>query len=180
MVTERRSVIADAAITTLARAGGRGLTHRAVDRQAGLPIGSTSYYFRTRADLLRAAVDRLAELDEAAIAPAAGGTLAADLARVADQLLGSDRERLLARYELALESVRRPELRGFLAVGTRRVRAAIEQRLGEQGVTSPREVADAALALVDGLLLAELTATERQQRSRAELERTLVRIVGTG
>ncbi|NGM13416.1 TetR family transcriptional regulator [Verrucosispora sp. WMMA2044] len=178
MVTERRTVIADAAITTLARAGGRGLTHRAVDRQAGLPMGSTSYYFRTRADLLRAAVDRLAELDEAAIAPATAGTLAADLARVLDRLLGADRERLLARYELALESVRRPELRGFLAAGTHRVRGAVEQRLRERGVTSPREVADAALALIDGLLLAELTATEGQQRGRAELEGTLARLVG--
>ncbi|MFF5216884.1 TetR/AcrR family transcriptional regulator [Micromonospora sp. NPDC000442] len=179
MATERRTVIADAAITTLARAGGRGLTHRAVDKEAGLPIGSTSYYFRTRADLLRAAVDRLAELDEAALAPAAAGTLAADLARVADQLLATDRDRLLARYELVLESVRRPELRAFLAAGTHRVRGAIEQRLSEQGVARPREVADSALALLDGLLLAELTAIEGQQRSRAELEGDLARLLGT-
>ncbi|MER7457749.1 TetR family transcriptional regulator C-terminal domain-containing protein [Micromonospora sp. NPDC126480] len=179
MATERRTVIADAAIRTLARAGGRGLTHRAVDKEAGLPIGSTSYYLRTRADLLRAAVDRLAELDEAALAPAAGATLAADLARVTDQLLTTDRERLLARYELALESVRRPELREILAAGTRRVRGAIEQRLSELGVATPREVADAALALVDGLLFAELTAVEGQQRGRAELERVLSRLLGT-
>ncbi|MBQ1024585.1 TetR/AcrR family transcriptional regulator [Micromonospora sp. C95] len=176
MATERRTVIADAAITTLARAGGRGLTHRAVDRQAGLPMGSTSYYFRTRADLLRAAVDRLAELDEAALAPAAG-TLAADLARVAEQLLSADRERLLARYELALESVRRPELREFLAAGTHRVRGAIEQRLTEQGVAAAREVATAALALVDGMIFAELTATEGQQRGRAALEAALARLM---
>lgn len=178
MATERRTVIADAAITTLATAGGRGLTHRAVDREARLPLGSTSYYFRTRADLLRAAVDRLAELDEAALAPATGGTLAADLARVAEQLLSADRERLVARYELALESVRRPELREVLAAGTHRVRGAIEQRLTEQGVVAARDVAKAALALVDGLLFAELTAAEGQQRGRAELEATLARLVG--
>ena len=73
MVDERRVLIADAAIETLARAGSRGLTHRAVDRTAGLPLGSTSYYLRTRADLLRAAVDRLAELDSTALAPALNG-----------------------------------------------------------------------------------------------------------
>jgi DNA-binding transcriptional regulator YbjK len=44
----RRALIADAAISTLARDGMRGLTHRAVDRTAGLPEGSASYYFRTR------------------------------------------------------------------------------------------------------------------------------------
>jgi AcrR family transcriptional regulator len=40
----------------------RGLTHRAVDRTAGLPEGSASYYFRTRQALLQATVERLAEL----------------------------------------------------------------------------------------------------------------------
>ena len=179
MPTERRTLIADAVISTLAKAGGRGLTHRAVDKEAGLPIGSTSYYFRTRAELIRSAVGRLAELDAAALEPAAGDTLAADLARVADQLLHSDRERLVARYELALESVRRPELRELLAVGTRRVRGAIEERLAEEGVAEPRAMADATLALVDGLLFAELTATEGQERSPEQLEKTLMRLVGS-
>jgi AcrR family transcriptional regulator len=58
----RRDLIADAAISTLARDGMRGLTHRAVDRTAGLPEGSASYYFRTRQALLQATVERLAEL----------------------------------------------------------------------------------------------------------------------
>src|ERR1051326_7175822 len=58
----RRALIADAAISTLARDGMRGLTHRAVDRAAGLPEGSASYYFRPRQALLRATVERLAEL----------------------------------------------------------------------------------------------------------------------
>ena len=58
----RRALIADAAISTLARDGMRGLTHRAVDRTAGLPEGSASYYFRTRQALLQATVERLAEL----------------------------------------------------------------------------------------------------------------------
>src|SRR6266568_2291300 len=58
----RRALIADAAISTLARDGMRGLTHRAVDRAAGLPEGSASYYFRTRQALLQATVERLAEL----------------------------------------------------------------------------------------------------------------------
>src|SRR5512133_616737 len=63
----RRAEIADAAISTLARDGMRGLTHRAVDRTAGLPEGSASYYFRTRQALLQATVERLAELTSADI-----------------------------------------------------------------------------------------------------------------
>jgi hypothetical protein len=38
----RWSDLADVAIETIAAAGMRGLTHRAVDRSAGLPEGSTS------------------------------------------------------------------------------------------------------------------------------------------
>ena len=68
----RRAEIADAAITTLARDGMRGLTHRAVDRTAGLPEGSASYYFRTRQALLKATVDRLAELDSTDMAASSG------------------------------------------------------------------------------------------------------------
>jgi DNA-binding transcriptional regulator YbjK len=45
---DRKTVIADAAIALLAAAGAKGLTHRAVDAQAGLPAGSTSFYCRTR------------------------------------------------------------------------------------------------------------------------------------
>ncbi|HEX4108266.1 MAG TPA: TetR family transcriptional regulator, partial [Solirubrobacteraceae bacterium] len=59
----RRTAIGQAAVEVLARHGSRGLTHRAVDRELGLAPGSTSAYFRTRAALLGAAAEQLAELD---------------------------------------------------------------------------------------------------------------------
>jgi DNA-binding transcriptional regulator YbjK len=62
---DRRDLIADAAISTVATAGLRGLTHRAIDAAAGLPAGSTSYYFRTRSTLISACYLRLAELSVA-------------------------------------------------------------------------------------------------------------------
>lgn len=57
---ERRDQIAEAGIVTIARAGARGLTHRAVDAQASLPPGSTSNLARTRHDLIALVVQRLA------------------------------------------------------------------------------------------------------------------------
>ncbi len=63
---ERRDAIADAAIHLVANRGLRGLTHRAVDAEVGLPPGSTSYYLRTRQALLAACLDRLLALDETA------------------------------------------------------------------------------------------------------------------
>lgn len=55
-------LIADSAIEVVARDGVRALTHRAVDSEAGLPSGSTSYYCRTRSQLLALTVDRLTSL----------------------------------------------------------------------------------------------------------------------
>ncbi|HVZ34504.1 MAG TPA: hypothetical protein VG963_18875, partial [Polyangiaceae bacterium] len=60
----RRVCIAEAAIEVIARNGGRGLSHRAVDSALGLPLGSVSYYFRTRKALLGAAITRLVQRDE--------------------------------------------------------------------------------------------------------------------
>lgn len=73
MTSTRAQRIADAAIALLAERGLRGLTHRAVDEAAGLPPGSTSNHARTRAALLSAALDRLAELEAAGFDPAASG-----------------------------------------------------------------------------------------------------------
>ena len=59
---DRRTLIADSAIEVVARDGVRALTHRAVDSEASLPSGSTSYYCRTRAQLITLTVDRLVSL----------------------------------------------------------------------------------------------------------------------
>lgn len=58
---ERRVVVVDAALAVLGTDGARGLTHRAVDREAGLPIGSTANYFGARADLYLAMARRIFE-----------------------------------------------------------------------------------------------------------------------
>ena len=56
----RRAQLADAAVEVLARDGGRGLTHRAVDREAGFPEGTTKNYFPTRSALFLAVARYLA------------------------------------------------------------------------------------------------------------------------
>lgn len=51
----RRPQVLDTAVRMLARGGDRALTYRTVDAAAGVPPGTTSNYFRTRATLLMAA-----------------------------------------------------------------------------------------------------------------------------
>ena len=69
-MSDRRTEILDGALRVLAEQGMRGLTHRAVDQAAGIPPGSTSYYFRTRSALVEGCVARLLELDLAVELPA--------------------------------------------------------------------------------------------------------------
>lgn len=118
---DRRDLIADTAISTVASAGLRGLTHRAVDTAAGLPAGSTSYYFRTRSALISACYLRLAELTVADVdrwQAEYGGpdpdSAAEALAVLLHHWLTVGRDRQLARFELSLEATRRPELRADL------------------------------------------------------------------
>jgi DNA-binding transcriptional regulator YbjK len=179
----RRALIADAAISTLARDGMRGLTHRAVDRTAGLPEGSASYYFRTRQALLQATVERLAELtrtdmlagaavmdsaavvDSAVPAPpgqelSAFGALAAALV---ESWLTAGRERQLARYELSLEATRRPELRQTLLATGAAIRAVIAGRFAAAGVPEPHQRAADFAAFIDGLLFDQIAGAGNRE-----------------
>ena len=186
----RRALIADAAISTLARDGMRGLTHRAVDRTAGLPEGSASYYFRTRQALLQATVERLAELtstdmlasaalvdsaapvdgaasvDGAAVSPPPGQELSAFgalTAALVESWLTAGRERQLARYELSLEATRRPELRQTLVTTGAAIRAVIAGRFAAAGVPEPAQRAADFAAFIDGLLFDQIAGAGNRE-----------------
>jgi DNA-binding transcriptional regulator YbjK len=116
---DRRAAIADAAIHLVATRGLRGLTHRAVDAEAGLPPGSTSYYLRTRNALLTACVNRMLSRDLSATSPELGKAPLEDL--LTGMVLGLAATRpddLAARYELSLEARRQPELRDAISCAT--------------------------------------------------------------
>jgi len=57
----RREDLADAGVRLVARSGVRSLTHRAVDVEAGVPAGSTTYYARGRRELTALVVARITE-----------------------------------------------------------------------------------------------------------------------
>lgn len=177
----RRQQLTDAAISILAQAGMRGLTHRAVDEIAGVPTGSCSYYFRTRRALLQAAVERLAELDSLEHAERLALTAPTDIAQIADRAAGlieqwitAGRERMLARYELSLEATRRPELRAVLVtVGKRHQDLAVNMLIAA-GAPHPAVQASVFVALLDGLVFGHLAGAGGLSLTPAELRRTLI------
>lgn len=120
--TERRSILTDAGIAVLAREGSRGLTHRAIDAEAGVPVGTTSNYFRTRESLIRGLFDRIGarlgptpEDLQARATAQPSRALFADYCRDIVRRLITHRDVTLALYELRLEAARRPELQAALS-----------------------------------------------------------------
>ncbi|MGW4381464.1 TetR/AcrR family transcriptional regulator [Kitasatospora sp. NPDC004531] len=163
MTVARPIRIADAAIAVIAERGLRGLTHRAVDEAAGLPVGSTSNLARTRSALLELALVRIAEVESAGLIGDAPTRPVEDaaaarrllLAVVADGLahaLTDGRTLTVARIELALEAARRPELRSVydrLGAGFQEVAG---QLLRACGSTEPVADARRLLRWCEGVL----------------------------
>lgn len=113
---ERRRLLCDTAIQLLALEGAKGLSHPKVDQRAGLPAGSTSFYFRTRASLLLATTRRVCELDLAdlsAVLEPRGDDEGAISPLAALIMLSAQEPRLSrtkARFELILQANRDPDL----------------------------------------------------------------------
>lgn len=150
---DRRTVILDAALVVLARDGMRALTHRAADAEAGIPPGSTSYYFRSRSALITGCVERLAEIDAAAEAPRPPGDLDAlvdTLTSVFTGMVTARRLHTLARYELSLAAVRDPALRDALLAGGTAIRGLFAAALAGLGATDPAAGAEEVAATMDG------------------------------
>jgi DNA-binding transcriptional regulator YbjK len=155
----RSDLVADTALALLAERGMRGLTHRAVDEAAGLPQGSTSNLARTRQALLELAVRRLADREARVLAlhempdPRAGtGSLADALALATHRALTRNRELTLARYELALEATRRPELRAYFDAAGARFREQLAALVTGMGSTDPARHTLSLIAWADGLM----------------------------
>ena len=193
---DRRTTILDGALTVLAEQGMRGLTHRAVDTAADLPLGSTSYYFRSRAALVAGCVRRLLERDLTDEVPAvedalgtAGPDVVAALARVLTavgvRMATGERRRTLARYELSLAAVREPALRAELVAGGDTIRRRGAALLARAGATDPDTAADQVAALLDGLVYSALTRGPHDAEAlaawlRPALERMLRALPGLG
>ena len=165
---ERRSVILDGVIDLLATRGMDGVTHRAVDAIAGLPQGSTTYYFPKKTALLVAAAAHLEALlgkdcdalqVEFAERAAAQGVAAAvdyvghEVVAYAD----GARHLFLARIELTMASARQEALAGIgdrLTAAARRPIAFFLKLISDGKGDMPIET---CAGLIDGITLMHVT-----------------------
>ncbi|WP_033294881.1 TetR/AcrR family transcriptional regulator [Amycolatopsis jejuensis] len=148
----------DAAVELLGTGGARALTHTRVDAHAGLPKGSTSNYFRTRAALLEGVVRHMVEAEspmaaEAVVAPDSAEEFVDELVRTFDFLTGPNRTMTTARMVLLVEASHDPALRAALAQGRATFERLVIPALVRLGAADPKTAADAIAACFEGLYL---------------------------
>lgn len=114
----RSKRIAEAAIRVIGERGVEGLTHRAVAQEGDVPIAGTTYHYRSKEDLLRAALElSVAEYEAVMTAIPATDldlTITDIIDLTADALIDcftAERARTTVQLELYLAAVRRPALR---------------------------------------------------------------------
>ncbi|GAA3976685.1 TetR family transcriptional regulator [Streptomyces sp. NBC_01352] len=161
---ERRAALVDAGVEVLAREGARGLTFRAVDTEAGVPVGTASNYFTDRDDLLRqidARVHVRLAPDPEVMADLLKGPRDRSLvtAFMHDLMARATRDRTgyLALLEMRLEATRRP---GLLASYTKSVRGDLEYGMEfhrDAGLPGGDETVTVLYLAMLGLILEHLT-----------------------
>ncbi|MBX9393413.1 TetR family transcriptional regulator [Streptomyces sp. TRM72054] len=173
---ERRQRIIDAAIRVVGAKGIAGLSHRSVAAEADVPLGSTTYHFKTLDDLLVAALrqanEGFAELVAGRESLTDPGTdLAAELAALLGEWLAGDRAGVELECELYLAALRRPALRPVAAEWAENVSEHLAGR------TDPATTR-ALLALMDGICLQVLVTGVAYEEGWAR--EVLGRVIRTG
>lgn len=153
--------------------GAHGVSHPKVDEHAGVPTGTTSFYFRTRKALLHALATRLTELDvadlslmaELAEEPSTQFSGTAGLARIVMYVAKEPwLIRAKARYELMLLASRDSELAETLNEASGRMHALARTVVGQWRPADPpadttpdptlvEDQAIATMALINGVMM---------------------------
>jgi DNA-binding transcriptional regulator YbjK len=173
---DRRDVLIRAAVGLIAREGLAVVSHRTVARAAGVPLGATTYYFASKTELLREALEVIADAEIGVLERAAErlGDHRLDADVVADVLVELCGPQLglgpkLARFEIYIEAARRPALREVVARRTEALTRLAETALRSMGCEHAAERAEPLVAGLDGVLLQELAAEPDLERLRARL-----------
>jgi DNA-binding transcriptional regulator YbjK len=177
---QRRDQITDAAIEVVARDGLHGLSHREVDKHAGLPRGTTSNYFKSREALVAATIQRIVDLHFAMIVElrarhAQTASVIDLLGDVVDEALTNFPGRYAAMFELAMESRRRPELRvEFDRIADEAMKLTYDAHRGKDSEPSRRDV-ELLNAFYNGVLFTSLVMPQTLGgRSPGEITRIML------
>jgi len=171
-----RDRVLDAAVDLLGTEGLRALTHARVDARAGVPKGSTSNYFRTRAALVEGTVERIVQQER----PVVGSAYAATAAELADGLValfeymtGPNRVMTTARLALLMEAPHNRVVHDALARWRSTMEETVLPALDRMGARDARIAFDAITACFEGLFVQRLA-----RGAHVDADRILHAVVG--
>jgi DNA-binding transcriptional regulator YbjK len=152
-----------AAIAVIAERGPADATHRAIAARAEVPLGATTYYFPTLADLHAAAISRVADETAAELVEwyrrlTDGTDFAVTLAALCGEFVAR-RDYAIIDYEFYVAAARNPELRTAArhwVDGTRDVLTRL----------TDVETAFGLVALIDGAMLEAVVTDEVVNEAR--------------
>jgi DNA-binding transcriptional regulator YbjK len=160
---QRRAELLQAAIQIIGAEGIEAVTHRAVAAAAGVPAASTSYYFRSKDELIHEALRTLAEheIELLRARREALGSAVVDLEATVEALAVWIEEQLspegsiamLAQYHLQLEAARRPEAREILEAWKDGTDDLAETAMRSLGARDARTAGILLVCAIDGLRL---------------------------
>jgi len=162
---ERRGAILDATVRIVTSDGLAAVTHRAVAKEAGVPLAATTYYFSSKDELIGEALDilvadeierltaRTRELGEEIRSPRAAAAAVAEVLFPDANAVGG----LLAKLELYLEAARRPGLHKTAAHWQGAFTELARSSLALAGVADPERLAPLLVAAADGILMHALS-----------------------
>jgi len=180
----RKAEIVQATLRLIGARGADAVTHRAVAREAGVPLSATTYYFDSRDELLQQALLLAAREEterlEGLVLELAPLSLSVEewATAVAAQIaadLHSEPAKHIALFELGLEAARTEALRGELASWQEAHVRLAEMGCRAVGSADPELDARLVVATLVGLMLRQLT-TRRADFEEAVLRPALTRL----
>ncbi len=155
--------ILEATLRLIARGGVDAVRYRDVAQESGAPLGTVSYHYPVREDLIRAAFASFLEQNTASLVALRSRFAIDQIGEVADFLtealradFADPRRRYLAEYELIVYASRDPVIAEALAAWDRTTVAELARTLERLQVPGPLAAAQTLVDLLRGFQLANL------------------------
>lgn len=154
---EGREALIDAALEVLVDGGLKAVTYRAVATRAGVTHGLVRYHFRSLDALVRAAVHKAAHRSiRITSLESEDGGIDGFAAGLADNVRTEPGQHAMM-YEIAMESLRRPDLGAEMRTVYDNYISAVRGELERAGITEQADtLARVVFAALDGLVLQQL------------------------
>jgi DNA-binding transcriptional regulator YbjK len=166
--SQRREALLSAAVQVVGERGVAGTTHRAVTERAKVPLATVSYYFSSIDELIAEALTVFVRQRAEEMALRKDEAAPAEVAEwYAEQVMGLEKEKRLAFYEVLLNAARTPELQE----AARNALASYQNWAvaGLNAAGAPRGVSGARAFVALGLGFGLLHLVEQQDSDTEEL-----------